>query len=292
MNNQAIQYRIYPSLLNSFQRLLDAEIDAEDFSNIDSETGDYRRLPDDIATEREQELLDLINRVKKEPIEIADRGTAFNEIIDCIVLNEPCKREDITIRHIKEEHETRLKLVCDGIDNIGDKYTEYNIDTPESIEAKINGFTFLFDVHTCKETAKYFANTIPQHLCQATLETDYGTVQLYGYADYIFHDKVVDLKTCNRYDFGKYASNWQKDVYPYCLIESGDMSECSSFEFYIVQMKGGTNRTHILSGTDYREVYTYNHEQSKVRLKQICERLIEWLNAHRSQITNDKIFNN
>lgn len=258
-------YRIYASVLNSFQRLLDSEIDAEDFSNVDSESGDYRRSPDEIFAEREQDLLDLINRVPREPIEAADRGTAFNEIVDCIMLNVPSTRDDVKI-----DLKAYLPVNC--------------------ISAKINIFDFRYQTDLCNNVAKDMAGSIPQYLCEGELSTRYGLVQLYGYADYIFQNKVVDLKTCGRYDFGKYQHNWQKELYPYCLVQSGDMQECNMFEFYVVQMKNPTKAEPLITGKIYREEYNYNHEEAKVRLRQITERFIDWLEAHRSLITNEKIF--
>lgn len=283
-------YRIYPSALNGFQRLLDATVDAEDFSNL-TEDGDYRCSPDEIAAEREQDLIDSINRVPHEPIELADRGTAFNEIVDCIVLNKKSTRDDVRIYHNKAVHETRIRTIMDTYDNMYEQHIPYRVDSPENIEAHINGFTFKYDVDLCKTTAEYFTNTIPQHLCEATLDTHYGKVMLYGYADYIFPNKVVDLKTCGRYDFGKYQHNWQKELYPYCLLTSGEMQECESFEFYVVQLKNPTKATPLLTGVDYREEYNYNHKQATARLQEICERFIEWLEQHRKQITDKKIFN-
>ena len=259
-------YRIYASVLNSFQRLLDSEIDAEDFSNVDSESGDYRRSPDEIFAEREQDLLDLINRVPREPIEAADRGTAFNEIVDLHNSHLVTPREDVVVQRL--------------VDN-------FNV---YGYRAEINGFTFDYDKEICYHAFDYFNEAIPQYLCEGELSTRYGLVQLYGYADYIFQNKVVDLKTCGRYDFGKYQHNWQKELYPYCLVQSGDMQECNMFEFYVVQMKNPTKAKPVITGNIYREEYNYNHEEAKVRLRQITERFINWLEAHRSLITNEKIF--
>ena len=44
-----VKYRFTPSLLNSFQRYLDSDIDADDFMNIDRETGEQRLTADEIA---------------------------------------------------------------------------------------------------------------------------------------------------------------------------------------------------------------------------------------------------
>lgn len=275
-----VQYRIYPSLLNAFQRYLDSDRYADSFLNTDRETGEPRQTADEVAAQREQDLLDLINRVPHEPIEAADRGTAFNEVVDCLVLNMPCEREDITI-----------KTVSLGEPDVVEAMGETHVGDPlKAIRAEINGFAFLFDVQTCKDAAKYYANAVPQHYCEAVLPTRYGKVLLYGYADYIFPNKVADMKTTKSYTFGNYEDGWQKDLYPYCLIESGEMTEVQSFEYTVFQWRGGTSRTPLLSAEMYKEEYTYNHEKATARLRGMCERLIEWLEMHRNEITNTKIF--
>ena len=68
------------------------------------------------------------------------------------------------------------------------------------------------------------------------------------------------------------------------------MKEVAGFEFLVIVWKGGTSRTPVLSGTLNDEWYDYHHDQSEVAIRQICERFIEWLEAHRDQITDKKIF--
>lgn len=77
-------YKIYPSLLDKFDKYLRADEEVENFWNIDNETGEYKRSPEEIEESLKQDLLDAINRVPFES-EAADKGTAFNAIIDCYV---------------------------------------------------------------------------------------------------------------------------------------------------------------------------------------------------------------
>ena len=70
-------YRIYPSLLDKFDKYLRADEEVESFWNIDNETGEYKRSPEEIEENLKQDLLDAINRVPFES-EAADKGTAFN----------------------------------------------------------------------------------------------------------------------------------------------------------------------------------------------------------------------
>ena len=68
------------------------------------------------------------------------------------------------------------------------------------------------------------------------------------------------------------------------------MNEVNSFEFTIYLLKGGSSRTPLITGTQYKEIYTYDHEQARKMLTQQCERLIEFLEQNRSLITNMKVF--
>lgn len=280
-------YKIYPSLLDKFQKYLDSEIEADSFFNIDLESGEQKLTADEIADKHEKELIDTINRVPNDPIEAADKGTCFNEIVDCIIDNRKCEREDMTIEK--------------NYDNCDYEFGSYvrcnSVAKPDGavygLKATLNNFEFLFDIDFCKKAATYFKGAITQHLCKGQIETKYGTVELYGYADEIVANKVYDIKTTNSYDFGKFERSWQKDVYPYCLIESGEMTEVAEFEYTVYKLKGGSSRTPLISGDQYREVYTYNHANSTERIRTMLEnQFLPWLEAHKEQITNTKIFGN
>jgi hypothetical protein len=259
-----IRYKIYPSLLDKFQSFLDTDIAVEEWWNIDSE-GEYRETADEMSDRLEKELLDAVNRVEREPIEAADKGTCFNEVIDCLIAHRKCEYE--------------------GMDIQSDEIAGNRV-----ITAKLNGFTFHYDAQMCKDTARCFANAISQHRCEAVLPTKYGDVELYGYADEIVGDVVYDIKTTSRYEFGKYGKGWQKHVYPYCLVASGQMKDVQAFVYDVYVWHGGTSRTPVLTSTWYPELYKYDHHKSTVALKNMCERFIEWLEAHREQITDKKIF--
>lgn len=265
MNQSQVKYKIYPSLLDKFQSYLDSEIEAESFWNVNDETGEYKRSPDEIEAEKKQELINSINRVPFES-EAADKGTAFNEIVDCLVH----KRN-------KSENEKIKALVSDRENN--------------KIDVQINNFYFSFDLSFCVEASKYFKDSTSQVYVSATLPTRYGDVELYGYVDEIKKDIVYDIKTTSRYEFGKYEKNWQRYTYPYCLIESGMMNDVKAFEFTAYHLKGGTSRTPLIYGVQFPEYYAYNHEKSKQLLINHCEAFIEFLEANHDLITDLKIFN-
>lgn len=250
-------YRIYPSLLDKFQKCLNAYIDAEGFWNLNPITGEPKLSAEELERHCEQELIDAINRTKHEPIEAADKGTCFNEIVDCLIMDKDTDRDD-TIPYIK---------------------------------ATLNGFDFLFDVALCKSAAEYFGpNAICQHPCKGYIQTAMGLVELYGYADEIVKDKVYDIKTTAAYSFGKYEQGWQKLVYPYCLVQSGEMPAVSSFEYTIFQLSKPSARNPIIKGTMYKEEYTYDHDYAQDRLRSILEIFIVWLEGHKDKISDKKIF--
>lgn len=254
-------YRIYPSLLDKFQDLLDYEIVADEPWNKSGD--DYKLTPDEMYYKIEAELIDMINRVEGVPIEAADRGTAFNEIVDCLIEKKPCRRKDMKIRSCKAT------------------------DTQTVIIAEINGFTFVYDADFCKEVAARFPGSLTQYLCEGEMQTSRGRVLLYGYLDEWVGNKLYDLKTTGYYSFGKFERKWQRHTYPWCVIESGMATEIESFEYTVVVFPKGQA---ILKGEIYPEVYTYDHAQSTALLRAHIEAFIDWLESRRKYITNPRIF--
>nr|DAY10122.1 MAG TPA: hypothetical protein [Caudoviricetes sp.] len=292
-------YRFYPTLLDKFQTFLDTT--AEDYFYQDedgkwhknySETEDaFHYSQEEVDALLKQELLDAINRVPHEPSEPASKGTALNEIVDCIIHNKKSDNKNILIKSLKGV-DVKREFGC--TDEVGKPiYYDYwfeHIKVP-CIFAEIDGFSFYFDKDFCKSIAEYFKGSLSQVFTSATIDTEFGEVELYGYIDELRENKVFDLKTTSRYEFGKYSKYWQRHIYPYTLIESGACTEINSFEFTAYVLKGGTSRTPLITGVQYAEVYQYNHEQSKMLLKNICERFCQFLEDNRDLITNKKIFN-
>lgn len=292
-------YRFYPTLLDKFQTFLDTT--AEDYFYQDedgkwhknySETEDaFHYSQEEVDALLKQELLDAINRVPHEPSEPASKGTALNEIVDCIIHNKKSDNKNILIKSLKGV-DVKREFGC--TDEVGKPifydYWFEHIKVP-CIFAEIDGFSFYFDKDFCKSIAEYFKGSLSQVFTSATIDTEFGEVELYGYIDELRENKVFDLKTTSRYEFGKYSKYWQRHIYPYTLIESGACTEINSFEFTAYVLKGGTSRTPLITGVQYAEVYQYNHEQSKMLLKNICERFCQFLEDNRDLITNKKIFN-
>ena len=271
-----IDYCIYPTLLDAWWKFQNQRL--EDFFyqdeqggwhlNYNEQTGEYHYSQEEMDALLEQELIDKINRVPQEPSEAASKGTIFNEIVDCIIERRGCHHEGWTVESVADEN--------------GNKTT---------IHGALDGFDFYFDAAFCKQVAAYFAGALPQYYIEAIMPCRYGNVKLYGWIDELCKDVVKDIKTTKRYEFGNYAHYWQRHVYPYCLIESGDSKAIKGFEFTVVKWAGGTKYNPVISGEMYKEYYTYDHCESSALIRQECERFVEWLEQNRNKITNLKIFN-
>ena len=49
--NQQPKYRFYPSLLDKFEQYLRADEQVESFWNVDNETGEYKKSPEEIEAD-------------------------------------------------------------------------------------------------------------------------------------------------------------------------------------------------------------------------------------------------
>lgn len=271
-------YAIYPSLLAKFQDLRDYEkIAEEDWNRVSDsakakgkypglEAGDYILTPDEMYARIEAELIDAINRVPHAPNEAADKGTAFNEIVDSLIENRGSSMEGCKIYSYRKE------------------------DGPIMIRAEINGFTFDFDKDLCKDVASRFPGSLTQFFADAVMPTSYGNVRLYGFIDEWVGNRIVDLKTTSRYSWGKFEKGWQRHVYPWCVIEAGVAEDIESFTYFVIEWAYQAKGKPLTAKGIYEETYTYDHEESGRKIRQMCERFIEWLRSRREFITDRRIF--
>ena len=272
------KYRIYPSLLIAFQNLLDYEQVAEEPWNkvseaahkrgeyLDYNIGDYKLTPDEMYLKLEADLLDSINRVDGRFGEAAEKGTAFNEIIDCLIENRKSSRDDCKIYFTNN--------------NLGVKV----------IRSEINGFTFDFDIQLCKEVADYFKGSLTQYYTEAIMRTSYGDVLLYGFIDEWVGNVVSDIKTTGSYSWGKFEKGWQRHVYPFCVIESGMTTNVVQFEYFVIEWAYQRKGEPIRAKGIYRETYDYDHAESGKKICEMCESLISWLESRREFIQDKRIF--
>lgn len=121
------------------------------------------------------------------------------------------------------------------------------------------------------------------------MPTSRGNVRLYGVVDEWVGAHMYDLKTTGSYSFGKFEKGWQRHVYPWCAIESG-LTDCiQAFHYAVVEWKKNSNP--LQAKFTGLESYDYNHQESGRKIRDMLEIFLDWLMAHRDQITDRKIFN-
>lgn len=246
------KYCFYATLLDTFQGWLSSsEIWQEYWGNSDDPSKTEE------AFEKEQ-LETLFNRINRVPLswedsEAADRGTAFNEVVDCLIANRNSEKMEL-----KSNKETGL------------------------ITANYNKRTFVFPIDLVREFALYFSNATSQVYTEATIETKFGTVLLYGFIDELMPLSVHDIKTTSKYKAGKFRNNWQHVVYPYCLNANGN--EVNDFEYNVAVFNGNSYQT-------FSEHYHYRSDFHPIALVGIVEQFIGFIEANRDKITDKKIFN-
>ena len=255
MSSQQPNYRFYATLLDAFEGYLHSDrIYQEYWGNSDSPG----KTEEEFEREQFQGLIDRINRVPFDS-EAADRGTAFNEIVDCLILGRRSEKMEIA-----SDRETA------------------------AITARYNNRQFTFPITLCREFADYYRGAIPQVLTKALLPTRYGVVELYGYIDELMPMSVHDIKTTGKYSFGKFRHHWQHLVYPYCLEQSGN--PIYDFEYNVAALSFSRTDGRLLKAETFTETYRFDPAQDTPRLVEHCELLIEFIEANRHLITDTKIF--
>lgn len=249
---QPLNFKFYATLLDSFNDYIHSDMVYNRYWGF-SENPPFTE--EEFQQKQFEELINKINRVPFES-EAADRGTAFNEVIDCMI--EGRKSEIMELTSFKENN---------------------------VIQADYKDWRFMFPLDLCREFANYFKGALTQQLVEAILPTAYGNVLLYGYIDELMPISVHDIKTTGRYSAFKFKNHFQHLVYPYCLIENGN--DVRIFEYNIVELrdlKGG------MTWETFTESYTFVSDRDIPILTRHCEQLIEFLNENKALITDKKIF--
>jgi len=264
---QSFKYQFYATLLDKYQSYLDYRIIYNQYWGFSEEPP---FTEEEFEEKQRQDLIDQINRVPFDS-EHADRGTAFNEVIDCMIENRTS--DEVKVNKIYEADIYDVGMIQ------GKGRLVY-------LEAIYNSRTFKFPIEVCREFADYFKGAITQQFTAGILSTRYGDVRLYGYIDELMPMCVHDIKHTSKYTVGKFKRNWQHIVYPFCLNQDGN--NITEFEYNIAQYKDLKNETVYET---FSEHYSYVPDRDIPRLVEVCEGLIEFIEAHRDVITDKKIFN-
>lgn len=245
---QQPKYRLYATILDAFWGYLNSDAVWEKYWRW-SENPPH--TPEEFHDLQFKQLIDRINRVPFDN-EKADRGTAFNELVDALIeKRKPCKMEV----------ERNAENTC---------YT-----------VVYNNRTFVFPISLCCEFANYFKEALTQIRVESILPTCFGDVLVYGFIDELMPTTVHDIKTTESYTVGKFKDHHQHLVYPYALMQDG--SDVRTFEYNIVEFNK--------SGYDtYTETYVFVPERDIPILTSHCEMFISFLEENRNLITDKKIF--
>jgi hypothetical protein len=245
-------YNIYPTLLDKFSDYLNADKNWETYYG-DSTKEDSPTI-EEYEEKQRQSLIDSINRVPFES-EAADKGTAFNMIVDSLI-NKEKPSFDV------------IKVWDDSLKGKG---------SPTSLICCYKNHAFQFDMDRIKSFSNYFRGAISQLRVEAEIGTKFGRVLLYGYIDELLPDKVCDIKTTKSYKAFKFRDHNQHLVYPYCLITGGNYIH--TFEYNVTDFKD-----------NYTEVYVFDEKRDIPILRDRIERFIEFLENNREFITDKKIY--
>jgi hypothetical protein len=197
-----MKYKFYATLLDAFQGYLSS---SEIYQQFWGFSENPKTSEEDFEKQQFKSLIDRINRVPFES-EPASKGTAFNEMIDCII----------------ESRTSKDYLITAHMDS-------------DIINVRCDKYSFDFPLKLSSEIALMCDGALTQQLVEGVMPTKYGNVLLYGYMDELLPFKSVDIKTTKKYNAFKYRNNWQHKVYPYCLQQSGVFID--DFEYIITDFK-------------------------------------------------------
>ena len=272
-----IKWRFYATLLDTFMNYVESDAVWEKYwgwSDAPPHT------PEEFRQEQFQQLIDRINRVPFDS-EAADKGTAFNEVIDCMV--EHRKSNKMSIEKVYAPPIKVEDYVYRGDGDVVPSTITIPSDTLIGLKVDYNNREFLFDINLCREFADYFKGALTQQFVSAILPTAYGDVEVYGFIDELMPVSVHDIKTTGKYEVGKFKKHSQHLVYPYCLYKDG--STVRLFEYNVAQIdRYGKWET-------FTESYVFAPERDIPVLTERCEALIRFIEENRALITDKKIFN-
>lgn len=268
------KYCFYATILDAYWGYLNSDVVWDNYWGW-SENPPH--TPDEFHEMKFNELIDRINRVPFDN-EKADRGTCFNEVIDCMVENR--KSETMLIEKV---YKVDRFGACD---EVGKPlyYDENQTNDVVALKVTYNNRIFSFPISICREFANYFKGALTQQRVEAILPTRYGDVLVYGFIDELMPTSVHDIKTTGSYSVGKFKNNFQHLVYPYALIQNGN--DIRTFEYNILEFsKAG------YPVDTYTETYVFNPDRDIPILTNHCEDFIRFLEENKGLITDTKIIN-
>jgi hypothetical protein len=241
MSNQA-NYQVYPSLLDSYRRILEAE---DIWLKYWGDSASPPHTSEQFRVLQIESFFDGLNRVDGVPSQPASRGTAFNEIVDCMV-----------------EH--RKPVGCE-VERV------YENGEVTALKADIDGFSFTYPIDICRRFADKYRDAVCQYQTHGELRTGHGIVNLYGYIDELMPLTCHDIKTTGSYQFPQFKNHAQHLVYTHCLRCEGMPVE--AFEYDVLQIPKGKQAWEVFS-----EIYTPTPNDAHI-LRDWVDEMLEFVIA-------------
>lgn len=214
---------------------------------------------DDRRAEAYAALMDKLNHRRTPSTEAADRGTALNNIVDDLLFG---------------------PKMLEGDERI----------IPHTYQTSIGGKMYVFDAQLCKALAGALEDAGDYQVYgEAIVNVDGCRVKLYGYADYIMPDGIMDLKTTTTYAPNKFRGHWQHRVYPIIMDAMGFLprKDCTLFRYLVAEL----TRDEPYGATLYNEDYVVDFDDyQRQTIDFLSTQLLPFIERHRGDITDDYIF--
>lgn len=198
-----------------------------------------------------EEILNKINRIKSPMPEAAAKGVCFeacvNNIIKTGVAGHPLLKGSFFEKQYQDDNFPQTKYTFN-----------FKGDLILKIAAKLGNATKL------------------QEYIQANVSTPVGIIKVYGFIDFSYPDKFIDLKTTGSYKQGKFKDYNQHKSYP--LLAQLNGRKIYDFLYYVSDF----NDTYI-------EPYKHTSALKDEFIRDLVE-FVEFLEVHREFITDKKIF--
>lgn len=271
------KYRFYATLLDCYNDYINSDAIWDKYWGFSQNPP---HTPEEFRQKQFQQVIDRINRVPFDS-EAADKGTAFNEVIDCMV--EHRNSDKMTIREVYEPALSIQDWAYTGNGEVNLRRRTLGSGKLMAIEVKYNNRVFSFDIDLCRKFESLFKGALTQQFVSAILPTSLGDVEVYGYIDELMPLSVHDIKTTGSYSVGKFKTHWQHIVYPYCLYKNG--SDVKLFEYDVAEIDKYDRWKY------FKETYAFDPDRDIPILTAHCEDLIKFIEDNRNLITDKKIFN-
>lgn len=198
----------------------------------------FKRHDDD---ETFDSLFDRINKVRTEQTEAQLKGVEFEDCIN------------------------------KGLDGV--LFPMVNVDGIDLYKTE----NFQFKKHLIDKIVTTLSHSIAkQQYLETIIHTPVGNIKLYGIADFMFPEMILDLKGTGSYKCNKYKDNSQHPVYS--LIMELKRKPIKAFKYLVSDFE-----------KDFKETYIPNHNMY-LKLMQTIFEFINFINHFKSNITDEKIF--